>query len=96
VDVPGLLLPDRVPAELVAAEPEVGADGGLDALRSAAARCTRCPLHAPATRTVFGEGAGAARLVLVGEQPGDRDALRGAQDVAPAGGRGGAVGATSG
>ena len=54
-------------------------------LRDEAARCTRCPLYAPATQTVFGEGPVAARLMLVGEQPGDREDLAGRPFVGPAG-----------
>ena len=48
-------------------------------------RCTRCPLHGPATQTVFGEGPGDARLVFVGEQPGDQEDLAGRPFVGPAG-----------
>jgi uracil-DNA glycosylase family protein len=54
-------------------------------LRDEAVRCTRCPLYAPATQTVFGEGPVAARLMLVGEQPGDREDLAGRPFVGPAG-----------
>jgi DNA polymerase len=57
----------------------------LDGLRSEAAGCTRCELHAQATRTVFGEGPASAWLVLVGEQPGDREDVEGTPFVGPAG-----------
>jgi uracil-DNA glycosylase len=57
----------------------------LDELRRAAAECTRCGLYARATQTVFGEGAEAADLVLVGEQPGDQEDLAGHPFVGPAG-----------
>jgi DNA polymerase len=57
----------------------------LDDLRSAAAGCTACPLHRDATQTVFGEGAAGARVLLVGEQPGDKEDLAGAPFVGPAG-----------
>ncbi len=57
----------------------------LAALREAAAGCTACPLHILGTQTVFGEGLKRARLVLVGEQPGDREALAGRPFVGPAG-----------
>jgi uracil-DNA glycosylase family protein len=57
----------------------------LDKLRAAAAGCTRCPLYAPATQTVFGEGPADAWLVLVGEQPGDREDRAGEPFVGPAG-----------
>ncbi len=68
----------------VAAEPPPGAD--LDQLRRAAAGCTACPLWEPATQTVFGEGAAPAPLVLVGEQPGDKEDKEGRPFVGPAGG----------
>ena len=46
---------------------------GLDGLRSAAAGCRACELWEPATQTVFGEGPETARIVFVGEQPGDQE-----------------------
>ena len=58
---------------------------GLDALRAAAGDCTGCALHEPATRTVFGTGPSSAWLMLVGEQPGDREDLAGQPFVGPAG-----------
>jgi uracil-DNA glycosylase len=57
----------------------------LTSLREAAAGCTACPLHLTGTQTVFGEGPAGARLVLVGEQPGDREDLEGRPFVGPAG-----------
>jgi DNA polymerase len=57
----------------------------LEALRAQAKRCTRCPLYKLGTQTVFGEGRPNARLVLVGEQPGDREDLAGRPFVGPAG-----------
>ncbi|WP_214409298.1 UdgX family uracil-DNA binding protein [Sphaerisporangium fuscum] len=68
------------------ATPYVPADAGLEALRSAAAGCRGCPLHRNATQTVFGEGDPSARVVLVGEQPGDQEDRRGHPFVGPAGG----------
>ena len=56
-----------------------------DALRDEAAGCTRCPLYKPATQTVFGEGPVDARLMFVGEQPGDQEDLAGKPFVGPAG-----------
>jgi uracil-DNA glycosylase len=47
--------------------------------------CTRCPLYKDATRAVPGEGRRNARLMLVGEQPGDKEDLAGAPFVGPAG-----------
>ena len=49
----------------------------LGTLRDAAAGCRECPLGAQATQTVWGEGPADAPLVLVGEQPGDREDLAG-------------------
>lgn len=57
----------------------------LPALRAAAAGCRACELWRTGTRTVFGEGAGQAVVVLVGEQPGDREDLTGHPFVGPAG-----------
>ena len=59
--------------------------GGLDAYREAAAGCRGCPLFEPATQTVFGAGDEAARVVLVGEQPGDQEDRQGEPFVGPAG-----------
>ena len=44
----------------------------LKALRAAEAACTRCPLYRHATQVVPGEGPTRARMILVGEQPGDQ------------------------
>ena len=49
----------------------------IPALRNAAAQCRGCPLYLHATQTVFGEGAPRATIMLVGEQPGDREDLAG-------------------
>jgi DNA polymerase len=54
-------------------------------LREAAADCRACDLWEKATQTVFGEGAASARMMLVGEQPGDREDLEGKPFVGPAG-----------
>lgn len=56
-----------------------------EALRAAAAGCRECPLGEPATQTVWGEGALAPALLLVGEQPGDAEDLQGRPFVGPAG-----------
>jgi DNA polymerase len=64
----------------------VTADQQLQDTREEASRCRRCPLWEPASQTVFGEGPSAARLLLVGEQPGDREDLAGRVFVGPAGG----------
>ncbi len=57
----------------------------LGRLRSAEAECTRCPLYKDATQVVPGEGGAQARLMLVGEQPGDKEDLAGKPFVGPAG-----------
>ena len=57
----------------------------LEALREAAARCRGCHLWRGATQTVFGEGLKKARVVFVGEQPGDKEDLAGRPFVGPAG-----------
>jgi DNA polymerase len=59
--------------------------GSLSALRAAAADCRACPLWKDATQTVFGEGPPHAPLMLVGEQPGDKEDLAGKPFVGPAG-----------
>ena len=57
----------------------------LTQVRDDAAGCRRCDLWKRATQTVFGEGTVAARLMLVGEQPGDQEDLAGEPFVGPAG-----------
>src|SRR5688572_25718862 len=57
----------------------------LTALRKAAAGCRRCDLWKRGTQTVFGKGPSDARLMLVGEQPGDQEDLAGEPFVGPAG-----------
>ncbi|RWX09793.1 DUF4130 domain-containing protein [Rhizobium hidalgonense] len=66
------------------AEPEALA-GTLEALRAEAAVCTRCPLYEKATQTVFGEGPRDAKVMFVGEQPGDQEDIAGRPFVGPAG-----------
>ena len=67
------------------ATPFVPDTTSLRALRGAAAECRGCHLHAPATQTVFGEGPRKARVMLVGEMPGDREDREGHPFVGPAG-----------
>ena len=57
----------------------------LDALREAIGGCRACELWADATQPVMGEGRAGARLMLVGEQPGDREDIEGHPFVGPAG-----------
>ncbi|MGE7368118.1 UdgX family uracil-DNA binding protein [Neorhizobium sp. NPDC001467] len=59
--------------------------GTIDALREEARHCSRCDLHCRATQTVFGEGPADARVMIVGEQPGDHEDLAGHPFVGPAG-----------
>jgi uracil-DNA glycosylase family protein len=66
-------------ADLVPERPTVGR------LKEAAAGCRACRLWRDATQTVFGEGVGTAQVMLVGEQPGDREDLSGRPFVGPAG-----------
>jgi uracil-DNA glycosylase len=65
------------------AQPPTGV--GLDGLRTAAAGCTACELWQGTTQTVFGEGPETARIVFVGEQPGDQEDRKGEPFVGPAG-----------
>ena len=57
----------------------------LSALRAAENECRRCPLYKNATQAVPGEGPGHAKVMLVGEQPGDKEDLAGKPFVGPAG-----------
>jgi uracil-DNA glycosylase len=71
---------------VAAAAPAQAADAGdLRSVRSAAADCHACELWRLGTQTVFGEGPANADLMLVGEQPGDREDLEGHPFVGPAG-----------
>jgi uracil-DNA glycosylase family protein len=58
----------------------------LKALREAEEKCTRCPLYKNATQVVPGEGPARARIMMVGEQPGDQEDKKGKPFVGPAGG----------
>jgi uracil-DNA glycosylase len=57
----------------------------LEALKTAAAGCKACELWKKGTQTVFGEGAAHASVMLIGEQPGDREDIAGRPFVGPAG-----------
>ncbi len=67
------------------AEPFVPNGGDLDELRTAAAGCRGCHLYKDAIQTVFGDGPPDARILAVGEQPGDVEDQRGMPFVGPAG-----------
>ncbi len=58
----------------------------ITSLREAVQGCRGCDLYAGATQAVFGEGPAAAKIVMVGEQPGDQEDRRGKPFVGPAGG----------
>jgi uracil-DNA glycosylase len=62
-----------------------GASAKIDSLRAEAKGCRDCPLWKNATQTVFGEGSARAKLMIVGEQPGDQEDLQGHPFVGPAG-----------
>src|SRR6201987_3951651 len=57
----------------------------LEAAREAAKDCRACDLWKRGTQTVFGEGASHARVMFVGEQPGDKEDVQGRPFVGPAG-----------
>ncbi|MGV9629539.1 UdgX family uracil-DNA binding protein [Streptomyces sp. NPDC003487] len=78
-------MPAKVPEDAYTAEPFVPDGAGLDGLRKAAAGCRGCPLHRDASQTVFGAGNPHARVMLVGEQPGDQEDRQGKPFVGPAG-----------
>ncbi len=64
---------------------DLGHNTTIAALAEEAAHCTRCHLYKCATQTVFGAGPRDARIVMVGEQPGDQEDLAGLPFVGPAG-----------
>jgi uracil-DNA glycosylase len=66
-------------------EPDAPAISSLRELAKAENECTRCPLYKHATQAVPGEGRKGAHLMLVGEQPGDKEDLAGKPFVGPAG-----------
>jgi uracil-DNA glycosylase family protein len=70
---------------ITTAEPLVPSRPSLTSLREAAAGCQACPLWKTGTQTVFGEGLKKADVMLVGEQPGDKEDLEGRPFVGPAG-----------
>jgi DNA polymerase len=76
---------DAVPVDPVNPALTLGADADLDRAREAAAGCRACQLYANATQTVFGAGHERTPLMLVGEQPGDREDVEGQPFIGPAG-----------
>ncbi|MEI9407283.1 UdgX family uracil-DNA binding protein [Mesorhizobium sp. Cs1299R1N1] len=73
--------PKQQPAET----PDDDAADTVSELREVAKGCRRCPLWRDATQTVFGEGPDNAKVIFVGEQPGDQEDLAGQPFVGPAG-----------
>lgn len=67
------------------AEPFIPESADLEELREASVHCMGCPLYENATMTVFGEGPFNARMMLVGEQPGDQEDKAAKPFVGPAG-----------
>ena len=84
VEDPSLAPPEQRPAATLVAVSQGLRD--VDVVRAAAAGCRACELWARATQTVFGSGPVPARLMLIGEQPGDKEDLAGEPFVGPAGG----------
>jgi uracil-DNA glycosylase len=76
------LMPKRI--EKTAA-PLIPAEPTIPKLRVAAAECRACDLWQRGTQTVFGEGGSRARVMFVGEQPGDQEDIQGRPFVGPAG-----------
>jgi probable DNA metabolism protein len=74
----------RIPAP-IPQQPALTPEGSIAQLREHARHCRACPLWEPATQTVFGEGPDNARIVIIGEQPGDQEDLAGHPFVGPAG-----------
>lgn len=74
----------RIPAPLQPV-PVSMPEGSIAQLREQARHCRACPLWEPATQTVFGEGPDDARIVVIGEQPGDQEDLAGRPFTGPSG-----------
>jgi DNA polymerase len=82
--LPNSVVPTRMRSDKTAA-PLVPPRPTLPKLRAAAARCRACDLWERGTQTVFGDGSSRARVMFVGEQPGDREDIEGRPFVGPAG-----------
>lgn len=77
-------MPTRAAAQPTAA-PFVPPRADIHRLRNAAEECRGCDLWQSGTQTVFGEGAARARIIFIGEQPGDEEDIAGKPFVGPAG-----------
>ena len=87
-DTPGArsaAMPVLASAGLAAGEGGGETPAGLATVHSAVAACRACPLWKPATQAVAGEGPADARIMVIGEQPGDQEDLAGRPFVGPAG-----------
>lgn len=73
------------PPEMPGARAFLPQDHTLAAMRARVSACRGCPLYRGATQAVFGEGSERARVMLIGEQPGDSEDLAGRPFVGPAG-----------
>jgi uracil-DNA glycosylase len=78
-------MPSAPTSKSASAAPFVPEGADWAALRSASCECQGCELYKDASQTVFGEGPTPARLMMVGEQPGDREDVEGHVFVGPAG-----------
>jgi DNA polymerase len=85
VPSPRMVRRPEEPEMNIANQTDLFGTASVDDLRADAAACTRCPLHGPATQVVFGEGPADAPVMIVGEQPGDKEDLAGRPFVGPAG-----------
>ncbi len=77
----------RVPSQTAApiSWPRVPRNSSIPFLREAAKHCKACDLWKTGTQTVFGEGSASAKIILVGEQPGDYEDIAGRPFIGPAG-----------
>src|SRR5512144_1717670 len=73
------------PSEIPGAEAFLPPEQTIPAMRARVVSCRGCPLYREATQAVFGEGGEHARVMLIGEQPGDSEDLAGRPFVGPAG-----------
>jgi len=84
-DIARGMTPEALRESYRPAEELIPSQPSLKRLREAAAGCRACPLWRTGTQTVFGKGLAKSRLMLVGEQPGDREDRAGEPFVGPAG-----------
>ncbi|GAC1344052.1 MAG: UdgX family uracil-DNA binding protein [Acetobacteraceae bacterium] len=85
VDQPVISPPKPARAAAVPVAPAGAKPGRLQQAAAEAEGCRRCALWQPATQVVFGEGPADARIMMIGEQPGDQEDLAGRPFVGPAG-----------